>query len=237
MNFLILLQRILRFFQRKISFRKVTIIGDSHARIFFHDLFRIYFPLTSFDVCWVAGATVSGLDNPNSKTQAYSVFKEKVLSLKKDSLVILMLGEVDTGFVIWYRCQLHGGTADEMLGKAILNYRELISLVNSNCRTMVISTPLPTISDDNDWGDVADQRKTITASQFQRTELTLKFNQLIEEYCVSNDITFVNLDADSLGENGLVAGHLVNDDPNDHHYKSGEHARLIIRNLRSKFKH
>jgi hypothetical protein len=226
--------KLFRKIHEKIVFRTITVIGDSHSRIFFHDLFRICFPFTRFDVCWVGGATVSGLDNPNSKTQSNIIFREKIRSLKRNSIVIFLLGEVDTGFVIWYRKQQHDGSVDTMLNKALNNYYDLIISVSENLRPIVISTPLPTIPDDNIWGDVADQRKTICASQFERTKLTLEFNRSIKEYCQHNGIPFLDLDLDCVGQNGLVASFLLNNDKSDHHYNNSAYARLVVRRLRMK---
>jgi len=63
----------LDFFAKK----SIMVLGDSHAQIFMFPLFKIFFPLIKFDVCSVGGATASGLENPNSKTQAYKNFKKK----------------------------------------------------------------------------------------------------------------------------------------------------------------
>lgn len=222
--------------QDLIALRKIVVLGDSHAQIFLHRIFRFSFPLTIFDVCSVGGATASGLNNPNSTTAAYKTFRNKMNAAPEGSVIVIMLGEVDTGFVIWYRASKHGDSVDVMLKKAIRNYSEFISKVAQKHRTIVISTPLPTISDDNEWGDVANLRRKISATQYERTQLTLSFNKIMKQYCQENRIAYLDLDPESLGENGFVSDSLLNNDETDHHYDPLKHAQMILPKLRAVLK-
>ena len=77
--------------------QEILVLGDSHSPIFNHPLFKEKFPNLFFNVLTVIGATASGLENPNSTTQAYPVFREAVRQTAAKQ-VIVMLGEVDTGF-------------------------------------------------------------------------------------------------------------------------------------------
>ncbi len=86
-----------------IAKEKIYVLGDSHVLVFKHPYFKLNFPFKNFEICSVMGATASGLYNPQSKTQAYPIFKEKIRSISKGKKIIIMLGEVDTGFIIWYR--------------------------------------------------------------------------------------------------------------------------------------
>lgn len=190
------------------------------------------FLLHYFDVCAVQGATVSGLDNPNSKTHAYANFKA-ALDGGKYRKIIVMLGEVDTGFVIWFRAKKYQASVEELLAQAIDRYCSFLSEVRRFGQTIAVSCPLPTIQDNNNWGEVANLRKEIDATQHQRTELTLRLNREIAQYCGCADIRFVDLDKDSLGENGPVRSNLMNPNPADHHYAKMPYARLVARKLAS----
>ena len=212
--------------------RNIIVLGDSHALVFMSRRFRRYFPLTKFDVCSVGGATASGLDNPNSLTAAYEMFSNKLSSVPKNSIVIVMLGEVDTGFVIWWRSQKSGEGIELMLGRAVKNYTKFISELDSSYRPLVIRTPMPTITDDNEWGEVANLRSEISATQRERTDLTLRFNSEIREYCGRYSIPYVDLDKASLGDDGLVADHLIGGNRNDHHYDVGQYLKLMAPRLR-----
>jgi hypothetical protein len=84
--------------------REILVLGDSYTAVFSHPLFKEKFPHCFFNVLTVIGAMASRLENPNSTTKAYPVFREAVRE-STAKLVVVMLGEADTGFVIWYRAQ------------------------------------------------------------------------------------------------------------------------------------
>jgi len=227
----LLFYKALRTIQRLlISNAEILVLGDSHAEIFGDWRIVRALPRHYFRIASVGGATASGLDNPNSKTNAYSIF-QRHLSLSTPTLIIIMLGEVDTGFVIWYRAQKYEADVSESLDQAVTKYSTFILNVNQRCKSVVVSTPLPTITDDNDWGEVANLRREVCASQRDRTELTLKFNARIKALCGDNDIHFIDLDAESLGDDGLVNPVLVNSNRSDHHYSNATYARLLLQHL------
>src|SRR5579872_5949032 len=99
--------------------RTVVVIGDSHTAVFRHPVMKLRFPWVKFDVCQVGGATASGIENPNSQTQAYRVFDDRLERVVEEDTIIVLLGEVDTGFVIWYRAQKYHSSVQEMLETAI----------------------------------------------------------------------------------------------------------------------
>ena len=208
----------------------VLVLGDSHAAIFNHPNFRRFFPDVYFYVCSVGGATVSGLENPNSKTDSRRVFESALKVCRHRKSTIVMLGEVDTGFVIWYRAAKYNESVDMMLKNAVIKYERFIQDIKKYNEVIVISTPLPTIHD-GDKGKVANLRKEVTTTLKERTELTLKFNALIESFCLRQNVAFLSLDHDSLGQDGLVNPELLNEDPTDHHYDQLKYMNLLIPKL------
>ncbi|BDY13545.1 SGNH/GDSL hydrolase family protein [Hydrogenimonas cancrithermarum] len=224
------LSTVVRFFHKKLARETILVLGDSHVTVFHNFRFMLHFPFKYFQVVSVGGATASGLENPRSKTQAYNIFNDTVA--KKDfDKIIIMLGEVDTGFVIWYRASKYNTTVEEMFHQAVDKYTAFISRLAARSKLIVISTPLPTI-DEKSKGEVAHARKEVKASQLDRTKLTLKFNKAIENYCKEHHIDMINLDNQSLGKNGLVIQELKNKIPTDHHYDADAHAKLIISELK-----
>lgn len=224
------LKRLARMGQRAIASTETLVLGDSHVHVFEHWYFMLSFPFRYFDVCGIVGATASGLENPNSKTQAYASYRT-ALRQRRYREIIIMLGEVDTGFVIWYRAKKYGASVEAMFGQAVDRYCAFLRELVGYGRVIVVSCPLPTIPDDNAWGDVANLRKDIDISQRQRTDLALGFNRAIAEYCDANGIRFVSLDEESLGDDGLVKRTLLNPNSADHHYAKLPYARLIARHL------
>jgi hypothetical protein len=216
----------------RLFIEEVLVLGDSHALVFNSKKFKAYFGNHIFNVVIVGGATVSGLKNPNSKTQALPIFRD---SIKKSTAArtILLLGEVDTGFVIWYRAEKNKTPIAIMLDRAIENYQRLLIEVSKKSRVICISTPLPTIQDGNDWGEIANARKNVKATQLERTALTIQFNKRIQEFCERNEFTYLSFDNESIGENGLVNPYLLNSDPNNHHYDIDKYADMLINKLKA----
>ena len=210
--------------------QEILILGDSHSPIFNHRLFKKSFPHLSFNVVTVIGATASGLENPNSTTQAYPIFREAVKNSTTKRAVV-MLGEVDTGFVIWYRAQKYNESVTAMMEKAISSYSHFLLELKTQFDVICISTPLPTIQDNNDWGEVANARREVKTSQIERTALTLEFNRTMQEFCEKNGICYLMLDNESLGENGIVKTTLLNSNPQDHHYDAEIYATLLVEKL------
>ncbi len=206
---------------------EILVLGDSHARIFRRKELTSKFPKLYFDVLSVGGATISGINNPNSKTQALPRFRKKI-SKSGAEKVILILGEVDVGFVIW----LKRGGVEKSYRDALRNYYSFVGSLSDKFSVICISVPLPTIKDEARFGEVANARKEVTASQMDRTRLTVMFNNEIEEFCVKNGHIFINLDPLSSGEDGLVDRRLLNVDETDHHYNDVEYARLLVDNLK-----
>jgi hypothetical protein len=226
------LARRIRRLRSRLAPHNVLVLGDSHARVFKHWWFDALFPLTRYDVCIVGGATASGLHNPNSKTQAYAHFRDALARVQTDSVVFL-LGEVDTGYVIWFRAERRAGTVEEMLALAIDTYCDFLrSVAESGKKVTVVSAPLPTIEDGAPKGEVAENRREVQASQRARTELTLEFNRRMSLRCGDLGYEFVDLDSQSLGPNGLVVRRLLNPDPADHHFAPEPYARMLAWRLR-----
>lgn len=220
----------IRFIQRRFAKKRILVVGDSHAKIFRHFLFLRYLPSLHFTVVRKGGATASGLATPNSKTQAYKRFKDALATIPRD-MVMVQLGEVDTGYVIWYRARKHNASVDEMFDLAIKSYTDFLSEVAATDDVIVISAPLPTITDGNDWGEVADLRKEVTTSQKDRTALTLRFNSEIEAFCLENGLGYLNLDSACLGKDGIVDSFYMHPNAIDHHYHPRRYVQLLSREI------
>jgi len=219
-------------FDKIFNVNRILVIGDSHAEIFTKPFFNNFSRNSRLYVCAVGGATLSGLSNPNSQTQASPIFK-KAYNYVKPKNVIFLLGEVDTGFLLWLLHDKTGREIDDLLDKAISNYKNLIINMQGSSSTVIISTPLPTIKDNQTWGDIANARKNVNASQMERTNLTLLFNYKIKIWSLTQGLKYLDLDDISLGEDGLVSPELLNSNPNDHHYCDQAYASLVIQRLKS----
>lgn len=223
-------KKVLRRQQRRIAREEILVLGDSHVLVFEHWYWIFKYPRRYFHVCSVQGATASGLENPNATARAHGRFIE-ALSGSRFHRIILMLGEVDAGFVIWYRAKKYGVPPSETLQYAVESYCKFIDEVAGHGDLLVLSCPLPTIRDGIAQGEVANLRKEVDASQADQTAMTIRFNRAVEAYCRERGVAFANLDKDSVGPDDLVNSGLLNARPTDHHYHKRRYARLIDRNL------
>ena len=222
-------------FCKRLFLEEILVLGDSHAEVFYQQNFKLTFPNLFFNVVIVGGATVSGLENPNSKTQSLPIFLTN-LKHSKPKTVITLLGEVDTGFVIWYRAEKYKNSISSMLNKAIHNYQNFLReiSISKNCPIICISTTLPTIDDGYNWeGYVANARREVKATQLQRTKLTNEFNKCMRDFCEKNNIFYLSFDDETLGDNGLLKSEILNINGNDHHYDFEKYSHLIINKLKA----
>lgn len=224
--------------EKKLFTRTYYVFGDSHTEVFQYISNKKLLTNKCFDVTFVGGATAQGMRNPNSKTNALKEFEDKIYNLKKSSRLIFQLGEVDTGFVIWYRSKKYNETVEEQLTQSINSYVGFLKKIKSKgySRIMVVSAPLPTIQDNQDWGEVANLRKEITATLADRTELTLRYNKLLEEKCKENNFSFISTDDLLLDKSSnKIKVSFLNKDKNNHHLDIDAYSKVIIKKFNDGF--
>jgi hypothetical protein len=206
-------------------------LGDSHAAMFQTVAKRHFWWHTRFAFCIVQGATATGLANPNSQTQAYPIFQKYLRSISAQNDLLFCLGEVDCGFVIWYRAEKYGESIDSQMALATQRYSDLIKeAMEMGFRNITIcSTPLPTILDGQDWGEVANKRKEISANLIDRTRLTLKFNAAMRSFAAEQGLKYMNLDAVLYDPStGILRDEFRNRNRLDHHLDPERISKEII---------
>lgn len=131
---------------------KLLFIGDSHARVFEY-IKKKSFLNYYLNIIWVGGATAQGMVNPNSKTNALQIFQEKIKN-NTYKHIFIQLGEVDCGFVIWYRAKKYSETIEFQMERSLKNYFSFVKwLMENKCKSIILTGAiLPTIKDGVDWG-------------------------------------------------------------------------------------
>jgi hypothetical protein len=207
-------------------------LGDSHVGVMRH----VKVPGVWFQVEALGGATASGILNPNSTTGSLRTFSKRLSRAKPWQEVVLQLGEVDCGFLIWHRAQRKGLSVDEQLANTLDSYGSFIEQVAGMgfARVTVLSVPLPTISDlRSEWtGEVANLRREVTATKAERTALTLRFNRDLAQRCASLGVMFVDVTSGQLDPStGLIDPGFLRKNNRNHHLAQGPYSRLISAQL------
>ncbi|CAO3421442.1 hypothetical protein [Azospirillum doebereinerae] len=194
-------------------------VGDSHVQSFeIAATFGLLRRPSRFLI--VPGATAVGLRNPESRTQAIACFQKALLPVLPGVVPVIQLGEVDCGFVIWWRAQTHGECVEAQLAASVAAYAAFVdSLLGAGYGRVVVTGAVPpTIRDGQTWGRVARARHAVTVSQRDRTDLTLRYNQRLAELAVRLGLPYADISARVLDAGtGLLADAYRNPDARDHH--------------------
>jgi len=216
----------------RLATRQVLVLGDSHVRVFEHWWFMWALPWVRWHIVYVPGGTAGGLYNPRAVTQAYARLTQALREVPSD-LVVLNLGEVDTGYTIWVRAQRDGIDPRQAMAHAANNYIRFIREIHSGCRLLVLSAPLPTLSDDFEpTDDVLTTRKAVSHSQEERTALTLAFNDRISAACADLGVPYLDDREASLAPHGLVWPQWQREGGPDHHYNRKTYAKWLASGLK-----
>jgi hypothetical protein len=170
----------------------------------------------------VGGATASGLRMDRvSKTGALDTFLGALIPEDPGLLPVLQLGEIDCGFIIWYRADKYKESVESQLHYSLNNYLVILKTIRDagyGRRMIVTSAVPPTILDGQLEGEVASARSAVTASLKDRTALTLEFNAHLKTRCDIESIRYVDIASDFLdAKTGLIADKFRHPNVLDHH--------------------
>jgi len=213
----------------------VLVCGDSHTGVFKYSNTKQ--SKYKFNVCEVGGATALGLVNPNSKTNALPIFSRTIKNTKADKLII-MLGEVDVGFVIWVRSKRYNISVDEQINKSIYNLFSFIQneIIKNNtyepCDIIIAGSVLPTIRDNTDKKLLGGARSEVDASQETRTIKTLEYNDKLKRKCNECGYGYIDITNFILDKNeNIVKPIYLNKNLHDHHLDNEKTYNLWISQL------
>jgi hypothetical protein len=222
----------------------IIVCGDSHSNVFnysneFQDIYN-------FKNVQVRGATAFGIINPHSSTDALKIFSDEIHDNYKNSdKLMIMLGEVDCGFLIWIRSSKHDMTIEYQLERCIENlfiFAKNQAKYFENKDIIIVGAILPTIKNNNslncsqeeinEYNDKQSDltlknnsspkflnglREKVTASQIERTELTLNYNKRLKEICEIEGYQYVDITKHIINENNIVCDDYLRENIYDHH--------------------
>lgn len=197
----------------------LVFVGDSHIRTMKWAFEQKLIPCPC-EFIEVGGASSIGLRNPNSQTNAIEIFKQALLPFRPGITPIIHLGEVDCGFVIWWRAMHFAEPVEDQLAASVAAYFDFVDHLIEAGYTDVILTgaTLPAIRDGQDWGDIANARRDVTASLADRTGLTMRYNEMVGAGAADRGVRFVDISGDLLdNQTQTIAEEHRHPDPTDHH--------------------
>ena len=103
----------------------ICVLGDSHSNVFNHCNCNTI----KFDVKVVPGATAQGCVNPNSMTNALQIYESHIIQNKKYDKVLIMLGEVDCGYLVWVRSKRYNISVESQIDLCINNICDFINTI------------------------------------------------------------------------------------------------------------
>lgn len=161
---------------------KILILGDSHSMVM-GNLKDGNEYVSSF----AFGATAYGLLNKDSISAANEKFTDAVLNKSEGiDFAMILVGEVDCNFHIWWRSIVSSTSIDEIFEKTIENYTKFLETTLESKigkeRIVVIGPQLPKIVD---YMALESKGRLIPTSLSERTELTKRFCRRLEMECVS----------------------------------------------------
>jgi hypothetical protein len=212
--------------------RTILVLGDSHARIFDHWLFLATMPRTRFDVVYVPGGSAIGILNPKSASGARRRFDEALARGPFDAVVV-GLGEVDTGHVLWRNVEQQNTTMKVMLARAHGRYFAFLEEVAAHHRLVVLGACLPTVDDYSGSSEhLHVTRATVAADRRARTDLALAFNAGVAAWCRAHNVPLLDSAEAALGPDGLVCVEWTRPGMRDNHYRRWPFAHWLAGRVR-----
>jgi hypothetical protein len=221
---------------RLVGWDALSVIGDSHAEVFYYIRKQRTLPRTFIEITSVGGATALGLANPNSETNALATFEATLRKVPRDRKTLFMLGEVDCGFLVWYLAQVRGTSVEVEFSRSLARYQAFMSdVLSSGRRRVALATVLPpTVEDYSTWTGLGNARRDVRATLAERTELTTSYNREMRQWAAQHACAYLDLWSETIDPGtGLIAEDWRNPDPLDHHLSNQRLAPLVVAKLRS----
>ncbi|QRM18348.1 hypothetical protein GBK02_02515 [Dechloromonas sp. TW-R-39-2] len=215
---------------------RILILGDSHAGVFEyvfdHDLLTPH--LLNCEI--VGGATAGGLNNDHSVTAAFAKYQQSLRRFAEYDVVVLMLGEVDCSFALWNRAKQRNESVFEQIPRAMQGIVRLLDWAGEHYpqrRFVLAGTILPTIKDDEIDLQYYELRRSVRATQRERSELVLAFNQAVRQLAGQRGLSYMDISQQTIdAEKGVVRDEFLVHEKLDHHQSQAMTAPLWVEEFR-----
>mgnify|MGYP000321378915 CR=1 FL=1 len=221
------------YYWRVKGYEIIECIGDSHVAVFRRLNWEYPQLRVRYRTVSVLGATAYGLAKSSSKTKAKEKYETHLARKNVGNHILIMLGEVDCSYLVWALSEKKAVSADLILQKSLKAYCDYLSaLESSGLKIIVCSAPIPTVEDGIKNPEYISIRDNITATQIEKTNLTLSFNRSVKHFCEKSMIRFLDFDEDAINPStGLVSEAFKNIGCVDHHYNEKHFSSVIYKKM------
>lgn len=203
----------------------VHCVGDSHVRVYRHVRSRMSNVALTTTV--VRGATAYGILNSMSNSGASQRIEYSVRNTPEGQPVLLQLGEVDCGSLLWRLGERRNVAPVALLETAQERYFRFVDDLDRH--PMIISgvTP-PTVDDYTLYQGDSNPRYGLTASWNARLQLARTWNSRVSAWCADEGHVYLDVLEPFLTTDGAaVRQALLPYSPSDHHLDSGQFADYL----------
>lgn len=216
--------------------RSILVLGDSHCGAFEY-CFDQGLLAPHWLNCEIAGgATAYGLNNDLSVTQAWQKFDHALQRFASFDVVVIMLGECDCSFALWKKAERLNVPPETLLDHSLAGIHRLVRRVREDSmarpkKIVLVGAILPTIDDESAPTQGNMMRRTVSASQAERTRLVLAYNEKLVQLADTLGVAYFDLSIQTMDpRSGLIDGRFVAS-ADDHHLSNPASAPLYSANL------
>ena len=205
--------------------KKLLIFGDSHARVFQYMKTKINdINITPFVI---GSSSARGTINEKSVSGFFKKFNDFVNEsndLNTYDYISIMVGEIDCCSLIWDQSKKKKTSIEEQLKISTDNLFEFIE--KHVCRhfppekIIICGSILPVIKDDIVWGNVHNIRKGVGGNQKEKTDLTIKFNNILKDFSENKNMNYIDITDNTISSNGVIDDKYLDNNKFEHHLPS-----------------
>jgi hypothetical protein len=218
---------------RRLGRTIVLVIGDSHVESFRTIRRRRLLPRVWVDTAIVRAASAMGIANDASHTGALQQFRAVLARVPTSRQLIVILGEVDTGRLLWVRAERDGTAVDVQLHRSFTNYTAFLAELLAAGRPVAVGAIAPQIVHERDLPkSAAWLRRTLTVPLTDRIAVTRSYNALLRAWCAEHGAAFLDWEADSVDPvSGAIRDELRPVHPYDNHPNPATYAPVAARHI------
>ena len=148
--------------------------------------------------------------------------------------MLISLGEVDVGFLVFLRAQENSHDVRAYTDIALTRYQEFVrqEVLARGARPIMISASMPTVESYSAWNGLNGLRRKVGASRAERAAETTYWNDRCAEWCRSAGGVWLDLTPATTYADGRVRQEYLNEDPENHHLRRDRYRTLVVGMLR-----